>query len=182
MSFILEKYNNEVKDQLMKEFEYKSIMQVPKIEKVVINMGLGEAAGNSKIIDSALEELKLISGQKPVVTRAKNSIAGFKLREGQPIGCKVTLRGKNMYNFLDKLVAVALPRVRDFQGISPKSFDGNGNYTLGVTEQVIFPEIDYDKINKILGMDITIVTTAKTNEEGYKLLELIGMPFAKRGE
>lgn len=182
MSFILEKYNNEVKDQLMKEFEYKSIMQVPKIEKVVINMGLGEAAGNSKIIDSALEELKLISGQKPIVTKAKNSIAGFKLREGQPIGCKVTLRGKNMYNFLDKLVAVALPRVRDFQGISPKSFDGNGNYTLGVTEQVIFPEIDYDKINKILGMDITIVTTAKTNEEGYKLLELIGMPFAKRGE
>ena len=182
MSFILEKYNNEVKDQLMKEFEYKSIMQVPKIEKVVINMGLGEAAGNSKIIDSALEELKLISGQKPIVTKAKNSIAGFKLREGQPIGCKVTLRGKNMYNFLDKLVAVALPRVRDFQGISPKSFDGNGNYTLGITEQVIFPEIDYDKINKILGMDITIVTTAKTNEEGYKLLELIGMPFAKRGE
>ena len=182
MSFVQEKYNAEVKDALMKEFNYKSVMQVPKIEKVVINMGLGEAASNSKIIEGAVEELKEISGQKPVVTIARNSIAGFKLREGQPIGCKVTLRGENMFNFLDKLIAIALPRVRDFQGINPKSFDGNGNYTLGVTEQVIFSEIDYDKVSKILGMDITIVTTANTNEEGFKLLELVGMPFTKRGE
>lgn len=181
MSFVQNKYNQEAVQELMKEFNYASIMQVPKIEKVVINMGLGEATGNSKILDEAVEELKLISGQKPVVTKAKNSIAGFKLREGQAIGCKVTLRGKNMYNFLDKLVAIALPRVRDFQGLNPKAFDGRGNYTLGVSEQSIFSEIDYDKIQKTLGMDITIVTSAKTNEEGLKLLELIGMPFTKRG-
>ena len=166
----------------MDEFKYSSTMQIPKIEKVVINMGLGEATGNSKILDEAVNELKMISGQQPVITKARNSIAGFKLREGQAIGCKVTLRGQNMYNFLDKLVAIALPRVRDFQGLNPNAFDGHGNYTLGITEQTIFSEIDYDKISKVLGMDITIVTSAKTNEEGFKLLELVGMPFAKRGE
>lgn len=182
MSFVQEKYESSAKSELMKDFGYSSSMQVPKIEKVVINMGLGEATGNSKILDEAIEELKMISGQQPVVTKAKNSIAGFKLREGQAIGCKVTLRGKNMYNFLDKLIAIALPRVRDFQGLNPKAFDGHGNYTLGVSEQTIFSEIDYDKISKVLGMDITIVTSAKTNEEGLKLLEAIGMPFSKRGE
>lgn len=181
MSIIQAKYN-EQKNSLMDEFKYSSTMQIPKIEKVVINMGLGEATGNSKILDEAVNELKMISGQQPVVTKARNSIAGFKLREGQAIGCKVTLRGQNMYNFLDKLVAIALPRVRDFQGLNPNAFDGHGNYTLGITEQTIFSEIDYDKISKVLGMDITIVTSAKTNEEGFKLLELVGMPFAKRGE
>lgn len=181
MSIVQAKYN-EQKNNLMDEFKYSSTMQIPKIEKVVINMGLGEATGNSKILDEAVNELKMISGQQPVVTKARNSIAGFKLREGQAIGCKVTLRGQNMYNFLDKLVAIALPRVRDFQGLNPNAFDGHGNYTLGITEQTIFPEIDYDKISKVLGMDITIVTSAKTNEEGFKLLELVGMPFAKRGE
>lgn len=181
MSIVQAKYN-EQKNSLMDEFKYSSTMQIPKIEKVVINMGLGEATGNSKILDEAVNELKMISGQQPVVTKARNSIAGFKLREGQAIGCKVTLRGQNMYNFLDKLVAIALPRVRDFQGLNPNAFDGQGNYTLGITEQTIFSEIDYDKISKVLGMDITIVTSAKTNEEGFKLLELVGMPFAKRGE
>lgn len=181
MSIVQAKYN-EQKNSLMDEFKYSSTMQIPKIEKVVINMGLGEATGNSKILDEAVNELKMISGQQPVVTKARNSIAGFKLREGQAIGCKVTLRGHNMYNFLDKLVAIALPRVRDFQGLNPNAFDGHGNYTLGITEQTIFSEIDYDKISKVLGMDITIVTSAKTNEEGFKLLELVGMPFAKRGE
>lgn len=181
MSIVQTKYN-EQKNSLMDEFKYSSTMQIPKIEKVVINMGLGEATGNSKILDEAVNELKMISGQQPVVTKARNSIAGFKLREGQAIGCKVTLRGQNMYNFLDKLVAIALPRVRDFQGLNPNAFDGHGNYTLGITEQTIFSEIDYDKISKVLGMDITIVTSAKTNEEGFKLLELVGMPFAKRGE
>lgn len=181
MSIVQAKYN-EQKNSLMDEFKYNSTMQIPKIEKVVINMGLGEATGNSKILDEAVNELKMISGQQPVVTKARNSIAGFKLREGQAIGCKVTLRGQNMYNFLDKLVAIALPRVRDFQGLNPNAFDGHGNYTLGITEQTIFSEIDYDKISKVLGMDITIVTSAKTNEEGFKLLELVGMPFAKRGE
>lgn len=181
MSIVQAKYN-EQKNSLMDEFKYSSTMQIPKIEKVVINMGLGEATGNSKILDEAVNELKMISGQQPVVTKARNSIAGFKLREGQAIGCKVTLRGQNMYNFLDKLVAIALPRVRDFQGLNPNAFDGHGNYTLGITEQTIFSEIDYDKISKVLGMDITIVTSAKTNAEGFKLLELVGMPFAKRGE
>ena len=181
MSIVQAKYN-EQKNSLMDEFKYSSTMQIPKIEKVVINMGLGEATGNSKILDEAVNELKMISGQQPVITNARNSIAGFKLREGQAIGCKVTLRGQNMYNFLDKLVAIALPRVRDFQGLNPNAFDGHGNYTLGITEQTIFSEIDYDKISKVLGMDITIVTSAKTNEEGFKLLELVGMPFAKRGE
>ena len=181
MSIVQAKYN-EQKNSLMDEFKYSSTMQIPKIEKVVINMDLGEATGNSKILDEAVNELKMISGQQPVITKARNSIAGFKLREGQAIGCKVTLRGQNMYNFLDKLVAIALPRVRDFQGLNPNAFDGHGNYTLGITEQTIFSEIDYDKISKVLGMDITIVTSAKTNEEGFKLLELVGMPFAKRGE
>lgn len=181
MSIVQAKYN-EQKNSLMDEFKYSSTMQIPKIQKVVINMGLGEATGNSKILDEAVNELKIISGQQPVITKARNSIAGFKLREGQAIGCKVTLRGQNMYNFLDKLVAIALPRVRDFQGLNPNAFDGHGNYTLGITEQTIFSEIDYDKISKVLGMDITIVTSAKTNEEGFKLLELVGMPFAKRGE
>ncbi len=182
MSVIQDKYNNEIKDELMKEFNYASVMQVPKLDKIVINMGLGEAASNSKLINEAMEELKLISGQQPVATIAKKSIAGFKLREEQPIGVKVTLRGANMYNFLDKLISITLPRVRDFRGINNKAFDGRGNYTLGVKEQIIFPEIDFDKVNKIKGMDITFVTTAETNEEALKLLTLIGMPFAKKGE
>lgn len=182
MSVIQDKYTNEIKDELMKEFGYKSIMQVPKLDKIVINMGLGEAASNSKLINEAMEELKLISGQQPIATIAKKSIAGFKLREEQPIGVKVTLRGANMYNFLDKLISITLPRVRDFRGINNKSFDGRGNYTLGVKEQIIFPEIDFDKVNKIKGMDITFVTTAENNEEALKLLTLIGMPFAKKGE
>ncbi|MFV0289194.1 MAG: 50S ribosomal protein L5 [Mycoplasmatales bacterium] len=181
MSVIKKAYDETIKTELMSESNYKSIMEVPKLDKIVLNMGLGQATDNSKIIDEAVEEMKLISGQQPVVTKAKNSIAGFKLRENQPIGVKVTLRGKNMYNFLDKLVMVALPRVRDFQGISPKAFDGRGNYTLGITEQLIFPEIDYDKVNKIKGMDITLVTTAKTNEEALALLTKIGMPFKKKG-
>ncbi len=182
MSVIQDKYNNEIKDELMKEFNYASVMQVPKLDKIVINMGLGEAASNSKLINEAMEELKLISGQQPIATIAKKSIAGFKLREEQPIGVKVTLRGANMYNFLDKLISITLPRVRDFRGINNKAFDGRGNYTLGVKEQIIFPEIDFDKVNKIKGMDITFVTTAETNEEALKLLTLIGMPFAKKGE
>ncbi len=181
MSVIKQEYDKTIKNELMSQFNYSSIMQVPKLDKIVINMGLGAATDNSKIIDEAVEELKLISGQQPVVTKAKKSIAGFKLREEQPIGVKVTLRGANMYNFLDKLIKVALPRVRDFQGLSNKSFDGRGNYTLGVSEQLIFPEIDYDKVNKIKGMDITMVTTAKTNEEALVLLEKIGVPFKKKG-
>jgi large subunit ribosomal protein L5 len=182
MSFIQDKYKNEVIAEMMTEQNYASVMQVPKIDKIVINMGLGEAVTNSKVVEDAVEELKMISGQKPQITIAKKSIAGFKLREGQAIGCKVTLRGASMYNFLDKLVGIALPRVRDFQGINAKSFDGRGNYTLGVTEQIIFPEIDYDKVTKIKGMDITIVTTANTNEEALSLLSKIGMPFPKKGD
>ncbi len=181
MSVIKQEYDKTIKNELMSQFNYSSIMQVPKLDKIVINMGLGSATENSKIIDEAVEELKLISGQQPVVTKAKKSIAGFKLREDQAIGVKVTLRGANMYNFLDKLIKVALPRVRDFQGLSNKSFDGRGNYTLGITEQLIFPEIDYDKVNKIKGMDITMVTTANTNEEALVLLEKIGVPFKKKG-
>ncbi len=181
MLTIKKMYDETIKNELMTENKYSSIMEVPKLDKIVINMGLGQATDNSKIIDEAVEEMKLLSGQQPIVTRAKKSIAGFKLREEQPIGVKVTLRGKNMYNFLDKLVMIALPRVRDFQGISAKSFDGRGNYTLGITEQLIFPEIDYDKVNKIKGMDITLVTTAKTNEEALALLTKMGMPFKKKG-
>jgi large subunit ribosomal protein L5 len=164
---------------MMKKFEYKSVMQVPKVEKIVINMGVGEAVQNSKVLDNAVEDLTSISGQKPVITRAKKSIAGFKLREGMPIGVKVTLRGARMYDFLDKLINISLPRVRDFRGISPKSFDGRGNYTLGVKEQLIFPEISYDKIDKVRGMDVVIVTTANTDEEAFALLSEMGMPFRK---
>jgi large subunit ribosomal protein L5 len=174
-----ERYQNEVAPALMKKFNYKSVMQVPKLEKVVINMGVGDAVGNAKVLDSAVEDLRIISGQKPVVTRARKSIAGFKLREGMPIGCKVTLRGERMYHFLDKLFNVALPRVRDFRGVSAKAFDGRGNYTLGIKEQLIFPEIDYDKVDKVRGMDIVIVTTANSDEESRELLAGLGMPFAK---
>jgi large subunit ribosomal protein L5 len=163
----------------MAKFQYRSVMQVPKVEKIVINMGVGEAVSNAKVLDSAVEDLQAISGQKPVVTRAKKSIAGFKVREGMPIGAKVTLRGERMYHFLDKLLNVALPRVRDFRGVSPKSFDGRGNYTLGIKEQLIFPEIDYDKIDKVRGMDVVIVTSAKTDEEARELLAQMGMPFRK---
>lgn len=174
-----EKYTNEIVPALMKKFGYKNHMQVPKIEKVVINMGVGDAVQNSKLLDAAVNELTLISGQKPVITRAKKSIAGFKLREGMPIGTKVTLRGERMYYFLDKLFNVALPRVRDFRGVSPKGFDGRGNYTLGLKEQLIFPEIEYDKVDKVRGMDVVIVTTAKTDEEARELLTELGMPFRK---
>jgi large subunit ribosomal protein L5 len=163
----------------MQKFNYTSVMQVPKVEKVVINMGVGDAVSNSKLIDSAVQDLQAIAGQKPVVTRAKKSIAGFKVRQGMPIGVKVTLRGDRMYHFLDKLFNIALPRVRDFRGVSGKAFDGRGNYTLGIKEQLIFPEIDYDKVDKVRGMDIVIVTTAKTDEESRELLEQLGMPFAK---
>ncbi len=174
-----EKYLKEIVPNLMAKFNYKSVMQVPKVEKIIINMGVGEAVGNAKALDSAVEDLQLISGQKPVVTRAKKSIAGFKLREGMPIGAKVTLRGERMYHFLDKLMNVSLPRVRDFRGVSSKAFDGRGNYTLGLKEQLIFPEIEYDKIDKVRGMDIVIVTSAKTDEEARELLTQMGMPFRK---
>lgn len=179
MTRLKEKYVKEIVPALMSKFNYKSVMQVPKIEKIVINMGVGDAVQNAKALDNAVEELSLISGQKPVITRAKKSIAGFRLREGMPIGAKVTLRGERMYDFFDKLVSVALPRVRDFRGISKKSFDGRGNYTLGVREQLIFPEIDYDKVSKVRGMDIVIVTTANTDEEARELLTQFGMPFQK---
>jgi large subunit ribosomal protein L5 len=174
-----ERFLNEVTPALMQKFNYTTVMQVPKVEKVVINMGVGEAAGNAKVLDAAVADLQLISGQKPVVTRAKKSIAGFRLRENQPIGAKVTLRGDRMYYFLDKLFNIALPRVRDFRGVSNKAFDGRGNYTLGLKEQLIFPEVEYDKIDKIRGMDIVIVTTAKNDEEAHELLNQLGMPFAK---
>ncbi|TVX95628.1 50S ribosomal protein L5 [Cohnella terricola] len=174
-----ERYLNEITPALMQKFSYKSVMQVPKIEKVVINMGVGEAVSNSKIIDFAVEDMQKIAGQKPVVTRAKKSIAGFRLRENLPIGVKVTLRGERMYHFLDKLFNISLPRVRDFHGVSTKSFDGRGNYTLGLKEQLIFPEIEYDKIDKVRGMDIVIVTTAQSDEEARELLTQLGMPFAK---
>jgi len=174
-----ERFLNEITPALMQKFSYKSVMQVPKIEKVVINMGVGEAVSNSKIIDFAVEDMQKIAGQKPVITRAKKSIAGFRLRENLPIGVKVTLRGERMYHFLDKLFNISLPRVRDFHGVSTKSFDGRGNYTLGLKEQLIFPEIEYDKIDKVRGMDIVIVTTAQSDEEARELLTQLGMPFAK---
>ena len=180
MNRLREKYENSVKAELSKKFNYASVMEVPKIEKIVINMGCGDAVANSKVLDEAVEELTQITGQKPVVTKAKKSIANFKLREGMPIGCKVTLRGEKMYEFFDKLISIALPRVRDFRGISSNSFDGRGNYTLGVKEQLIFPEINFDKVKKIRGMDIVIVTTAKTDEEGRTLLALMGMPYSKK--
>jgi len=174
---LIKKYKDEVVPQLMKDFTLKNVMQVPKLERIVINMGLGEAVQNAKLIESAVEELTAITGRKPVVTRAKKSIASFKLREGLPIGVMVTLRGEQMYDFLDRLITIALPRTRDFKGISPKAFDGRGNYTLGVREQIIFPEINYDKIDRIKGMNITFVTTAKTDEQGRALLKSLGMPF-----
>ena len=177
MSRLKDKYENEVVPALIKEFKYTSIMAVPRLEKVVLNMGLGEAIFNIKVIDSGVEELKLISGQKPVITKAKKSIAGFKLREGMPIGCRVTLRHEKMYDFLDKLFNVALPRVRDFRGLPDKVFDGRANCSIGIKEQIIFPEIEYDKIDKIKGLNISIVTTAKTDTEGHYLLKLLGMPF-----
>ncbi|MDQ0091830.1 large subunit ribosomal protein L5 [Paenibacillus anaericanus] len=174
-----ERFLNEVTPALVQKFNYTSVMQVPKIEKVVINMGVGDAVANSKVLDAALNDMQLIAGQKPVITRAKKSIAGFKLRENMPIGVKVTLRGERMYHFLDKLFNVTLPRVRDFHGVSTKAFDGRGNYTLGLKEQLIFPEIEYDQVDKVRGMDIVLVTTAKTDEESRELLTALGMPFAK---
>jgi large subunit ribosomal protein L5 len=173
-----EKYNNEVVPALMEKFGYKNIMEVPKLEKVVVSMGVGEAKDNAKALDSAVADLEIIAGQKPVITRAKKSVANFKVRAGMKIGCKVTLRKRRMYEFSDKLINISLPRVRDFRGISPKSFDGRGNYALGIKEQLIFPEIEYDKIDKIRGMDIIFVTTAKTDEEARELLRCLGMPFA----
>ncbi len=179
MNRLRETYESKVKDELTKKFEYTSVMQVPKIEKIVLNVGCGDAVSNSKVIDDVVDELAAIAGQKPMVTKAKKSIAGFKLREDMPIGAKVTLRGERMYEFLDKLISVSLPRVRDFRGISANSFDGRGNYTLGVKEQLIFPEVDFDKVKKIRGLDIVIVTTANSDEEGRELLTLLGMPFKK---
>ncbi len=177
MARLREKYNNEISPKLAEQFQYRSPMQIPRIKKVVLNMGLGEAIQNIKLLDAATAELAQISGQKPVITRARQSIAAFKLRKGMPIGCMVTLRGDRMYEFLDKLINVALPRVRDFRGISSRALDGRGNYTLGVKEHIIFPEIDYDKIDRIKGMNITIVTSAKTDDEARTLLTLMGMPF-----
>lgn len=179
MNRLKEKHSKEITPALMSKFNYKSVMQAPKLEKIVINMGVGDAVQNAKALDKAVEELTLITGQKPVITRAKKSIAGFRLREGVAIGAKVTLRGERMYEFLDKLVSVSLPRVRDFHGVPTKSFDGRGNYTLGVKEQLIFPEINFDKVNKVRGMDVVIVTTAKTNNEAHALLKEMGMPFTK---
>jgi large subunit ribosomal protein L5 len=179
MNRLQEKYKSEITPALMEKFNYSSIMESPRVSKIVINIGVGDAVANPKVLDDAVNELTLITGQKPLVTRAKKSIATFKLREGMPIGCKVTLRGDRMYDFLDKLVTIALPRVRDFRGVNPKGFDGRGNYTLGVKEQLIFPEINYDKISKIRGMDIVFVTTAKTDQEAFELLKLFGMPFRK---
>jgi large subunit ribosomal protein L5 len=172
-----EKYISEVVSQLMKEFSYKSVMQVPKVKSIVLNVGMGEAIQDIKPLESAVRELATITGQSPVITRAKKSIAAFKLREGMPVGCRVTLRGDRMYQFLDKFISLALPRIRDFQGVSPKSFDGRGNYAFGVKEQIIFPEINYDKVASMHGMDIIVVTSAKTNEEGKALLKYLGMPF-----
>lgn len=179
MNRLKEKYVNEIVPSLMQKYNYTSVMQVPKLEKIVINIGVGDATTNSKLLDAAINELELITGAKPVVTKAKKSIAGFKLREGQAIGCKVTLRGEKMYTFLEKLIRISLPRVRDFRGVSPKAFDGRGNYTLGIKEQMIFTEIEYDNIVKSRGMDIVFVTSAKTNEEAFDLLNGIGIPFRK---
>ena len=179
MTRLQEKYLNETTKQLVEQFGYKNVMEIPKIEKVVLNMGVGEAVGNPKVLDAAVNDMTLITGQKPVITKAKKSLAAFKLREGMPIGCKVTLRGNRMYEFLDKFMNVALARVRDFRGVSPKSFDGRGNYAMGLKEQLIFPEIEYDKIDKLRGMDIIIVTTAKTDEEARALLKFMGMPFSE---
>ncbi len=179
MARLKETYQNEIVSAMMKKFGYKNELQVPKLEKIVVNMGVGEAKENVKILDAAMSDLQIITGQKPVVTKAKHSIANFKLREGMPIGCKVTLRGNRMYEFFDRLVNLALPRVRDFRGINPDAFDGRGNYALGIKEQLIFPEIEYDKIDKVRGMDVIIVTTAHTDEEARELLTQFGMPFRK---
>ena len=179
MSTYKKLYNEQIIDSLMKKFNYSSKMEVPKLEKIVINMGVGDATTNSKLLEAAVADLAKISGQKPVITKAKKSIAGFKVREGQAIGCKVTLRGDNMYNFMDKLISISLPGVRDFRGVSPKAFDGRGNYTMGIKEQLIFQEINYDDVVKVRGMDIIFVTTAKTNEEAYDLLNGLGIPFRK---
>ena len=179
MSRLNDLYKDEIVDAMIKKFGYKNIMEVPKLDKIVINMGVGEAKENAKVLDSAVKDLETITGQKVVLTRAKNSVANFKIREGMPIGCKTTLRGEKMYDFMDRLVNLALPRVRDFRGVSADSFDGRGNYALGVKEQLIFPEIEYDKVEKVRGMDVIVVTTAKTDEEARELLRLFGMPFAK---
>ena len=179
MSILKDLYKDEIVDAMIKKFGYKNIMEVPKLDKIVINMGVGEAKENAKVLDSAVKDLETITGQKVVLTRAKNSVANFKIREGMPIGCKTTLRGEKMYDFMDRLVNLALPRVRDFRGVSADSFDGRGNYALGVKEQLIFPEIEYDKVEKVRGMDVIVVTTAKTDEEARELLRLFGMPFAK---
>ena len=179
-SRLKETYTNEIVDAMIKKFGYKNIMQVPKLEKVVVNMGVGEAKENVKILEAAMKDLEIITGQKPIQTKAKKSVANFKIREGMPIGCKVTLRGDKMYEFVDRLINLALPRVRDFRGVNPDAFDGRGNYSLGIKEQLIFPEIEYDKVDKIRGMDIIIVTTAKTDEEARELLTQFGMPFARQ--
>ena len=179
MSRLKDLYSNEIKDAMVKKFGYKNVMQIPKLDKIVINMGVGEAKENAKVLDTAIKDLETITGQKAVVTRAKKSVANFKLREGMPIGCKVTLRGEKMYEFTDRLVNLALPRVLDFRGVNPDAFDGRGNYALGIKEQLIFPEIEYDKVDKVRGMDIIFVTTAETDEEARELLTLFGMPFKK---
>ncbi len=179
MSRLKDLYSNEIKDAMVKKFGYKNVMQIPKLDKIVIYMGVGEAKENAKVLDTAIKDLETITGQKAVVTRAKKSVANFKLREGMPIGCKVTLRGEKMYEFTDRLVNLALPRVRDFRGVNPDAFDGRGNYALGIKEQLIFPEIEYDKVDKVRGMDIIFVTTAETDEEARELLTLFGMPFKK---
>ena len=179
MSRLKELYKNEIMDNMTKKFGYKNVMEVPKLDKVVINMGVGEAKENAKVLESAIADMEKIAGQKAVVTRAKNSVANFKIREGMPIGCKVTLRGEKMYEFVDRLINLALPRVRDFRGVNPNAFDGRGNYALGIKEQLIFPEIEYDKIDKVRGMDVIFVTTAKTDEEARELLKQFNMPFAK---
>ena len=179
MSRLKEQYQNEIVDAMIKKFGYKNIMEVPKLDKVVINMGVGEAKDNAKLLESAIADMEKIAGQKAVVTRAKNSVANFKIREGMPIGCKVTLRGEKMYEFVDRLINLSLPRVRDFRGVNPNAFDGRGNYALGIKEQLIFPEIEYDKIDKVRGMDVIFVTTAKTDEESRELLTQFNMPFAK---
>ena len=179
MSRLKEQYQNEIVDAMIKKFGYKNIMEVPKLDKVVINMGVGEAKDNAKLLESAIADMEKIAGQKAVVTRAKNSVANFKIREGMPIGCKVTLRGEKMYEFVDRLINLSLPRVRDFRGVNPNAFDGRGNYALGIKEQLIFPEIEYDKIDKVRGMDVIFVTTAKTDEEARELLAQFGMPFKK---
>ena len=179
MSRLKEQYQNEIKDAMMAKFGYKNVMQVPKLEKIVVNMGVGEAKENQKILESAQKDMEIITGQKSVITKAKKSVANFKIREGMGIGCKVTLRGEKMYEFADRLISIALPRVRDFRGVNPNAFDGRGNYALGIREQIIFPEIEYDKVDKIRGMDVIFVTTAKTDEEARELLRQFGMPFAK---